>query len=202
MVGIGSFGTFETACLADTAGTIAFSLRYSRRRTEACRYLRLTLSAANDFDEATAAADDGSGPAKTAWQRRRPPLPPPHWWKYNRCSSAFSIVRFRTAAKVTVQYVRLLRSCVQEMLVLLGQYKRTDELAKPTFYSPSIRVDKSSKRIELPCKKTVWLNLPLFLLYLNAYRIVHFWQRSYGESCRATSSTLRRAFCRRDDCDE
>ena len=59
--------TLETVCLVQTAGTIALSLRYSRRRTAACRYLRVTLSAASDLDEATApavAAEGGSGPVK------------------------------------------------------------------------------------------------------------------------------------------
>ena len=90
--------TFETACLVETAGTIAFSLRYSRRRTAACRYLRVTLSAASDFDEVTA-DDDGSGPVNNPW--RRCPPPPPHWWKYSRRSSAFSIVRFNRATLMT-----------------------------------------------------------------------------------------------------
>jgi len=53
--------TFETACLADTAGTIAFSLRYSRRRTAACRYLRVILTAARDLDLEAAKDDDDGG---------------------------------------------------------------------------------------------------------------------------------------------
>ena len=72
--------TFETACLAETAGTIAFSLRYSRRRTAAWRYLRVTFSAARDLDELPA-EEDGSRPAALTVRRggRRKAASPPHW---------------------------------------------------------------------------------------------------------------------------